>query len=403
MSDTTIEAPADAATPASLSAPQTLLIATACGILAANLYYAQPLVDMIGPSVGLGDAAEGFVVTATQVGYAIGLIFLVPLGDFFESRRLILATMLANIVAIVGMVLTGGVWSFFVAMFLVGCTSTAAQLLVPLAATLTPPERRGSVVGQVMSGLLTGILLARPAASFLADYVGWRGLFILSAVLVLAIGALLWRALPVHRPPQGRSSYPRLIGSLATLIATEPVLRRRAFYHAMLFAAFSMFWTGAPLLLLSPTYGFSSTQVALFALAGVLGVFAAPVAGRLADAGHGTIAAIGAQAAVMIGFVMAWFGDVSFLPLLAAAVVVDLGVQANMVVSQREIFALHPAIRNRLNAVYMATFFLGGALGSALVSPILHYSGWHAFAAVGTAFPAVALVSFLALELRARA
>ena len=352
---------------------------------------------MIGPSVGLGRAAEGLVVTATQVGYAVGLIFLVPLGDFFENRRLILTSMLTNVAAILGVVVTHGASSFFIAMLLVGATSTAAQMLVPLAATLTPPERRGRVVGRVMSGLLTGILLARPAASFLADYIGWRGLFVLSAALIVLIGLALMRILP-ERLPAGRSTYVALIASLGRLVRDEPVLRRRAFYHAMMFAAFSMFWTGAPLLLLSDTYGFTSSDVALFALAGVLGVFAAPVAGWLADHRYGYVTAVAAQATVLAAFALAWFGDLSLAPLVLAAVLLDLGVQANMVISQREIFALHPAIRNRLNAVYMATFFVGGAIGSALVSPTLHYLGWHAFAALGMSFPAVALGSFLLIE-----
>jgi len=399
MSDTAIDAPAEDAPAVTLSGMQIMLIAVACGTLAANLYYAQPLVDMIGPSIGLGNAAEGLIVTATQVGYAIGLIFLVPLGDFFESRRLILLSMLTNVIAILGMVMTSGATSFFVAMFLVGATSTAAQMLVPLAATLTPHHKRGTVVGRVMSGLLTGILLARPIASFLADHIGWRGVFILSAGFIVLIGLALMRVLP-QKQPEARSSYLALIGSLGRLVRDEPVLRRRAFYHAMMFAAFSMFWTGAPLLLLSPAYGFSSTQVALFALAGALGVFSAPLAGWLADRGHGYLASLGAQSAVFVAFLAAYFGNASLGLLILAAILLDLGVQANMVVSQREIFALHPAIRNRLNAVYMATFFAGGAVGSALVSPIIHYFGWHAFAILGMAFPAVAVVAFLLIEKR---
>ena len=399
MTETTAEAPAEDTAPQTLNSTQILLIAIACGALAANLYYAQPLVDMIGPSIGLGKAAEGLVVTATQVGYAAGLVFLVPLGDFFESRRLILISMLTNVVAMLGVVLTRGAASFFAAMLLVGVTSTAAQMLVPLAATLTPPERRGRIVGRVMSGLLAGILLARPAASFLADYIGWRGLFVVSAALIVIIGLALMRFLP-QKPPAARSTYVALIGSLGRLVRDEPVLRRRAFYHAMLFAAFSMFWTGAPLLLLSDTYGFTSSEVALFALAGVLGVFAAPVAGWLADHRFGYVTAAGAQATVLVAFALAWFGDRSLVVLVLAAVLLDLGVQANMVISQREIFALHPAIRNRLNAVYMATFFTGGAIGSALVSPTLHSLGWHAFAALGMAFPAVAVACFLLIERR---
>lgn len=385
-----------------LTGVQTLLIAIASGALAANLYYAQPLVDLIGPSVGLGKAAEGLIVTASQIGYAVGLIFLVPLGDFFESRRLIATTMATNIVALAVMVATSGSWAFFAAIFAVGATSTAAQLLVPLAASLTPPERRGAVVGRVMSGLLGGILLARPVGSFLAEFVGWRGVFMLSGVFIALLTLALLKVLPRH-PPHARSSYGALIRSLGTLMANEPVLRRRTFYHSMMFAAFSLFWTGAPLLLLSNVYNFTQGDVAVFALAGALGVLAAPVAGHLADRGHTRIGTIAALATAIIAFVSAYFGNLSLAALVVAAVLIDLGVQGNMVISQREIFALHPSIRNRLNSVYMATFFMGGALGSALTSPTLHYFGWHAFAILGIAFPVISLSAFLVLEGRAKA
>lgn len=385
--------------PAGLTALQTVLIALAGGVLVANLYYAQPLVDMIGPSVGLGKAAEGLIVTASQLGYAAGLIFLVPLGDFFESRRLIATVMGANVLALVVMVLTRGESAFFAAIFAVGLTSTAAQMLVPLAATLTPPERRGAVVGRVMSGLIAGILLARPVGSFLAEYAGWRGVFSLSAALVVLLTLGLLKVLP-RNPPHARSSYGAVIGSLGRLILDEPVLRRRAFYQSMMFAGFSIFWTGAPLLLLSPVYGFTQTGVALFALAGALGVLAAPVAGHIADRGHGYRGTIAALSFGILAFVAAFFGDLSLAALVAAALLIDLGAQANLVISQREIFALHPAIRNRLNSVFMATFFLGGALGSALTSPTLHYLGWHAFALLGVAFPLVALVVFPMIERR---
>lgn len=380
-----------------MSAIQTFTIAVACGVLAANLYYAQPLIGMIGHAVGLGDGVAGLVVTATQLGYALGLIFLVPVGDFVENRRLIVATVAVNVLSLAGLVVSSDATGFFIAMVAVGCSSTAAQLLIPLAASMTPPARRGAVVGRVMSGLLTGILLARPVASFLAGAIGWRGVFIVSAVLIALIGLALARTLP-DREQHSRSSYFALIASLGRLLVDEPVLRRRGFYHAMMFAAFSLFWTGAPLLLLSPAYGFSQDEVALFALAGVLGVFAAPVAGYLADRGHGFATTAAALATGILAFALALFGETSFIALVAAAVLIDLGVQANMVVSQREIFALAPSIRNRLNAVYMATFFAGGALGSALTSPTIHYFGWYAFAALGIAFPAIALIAFLVID-----
>ncbi|MEF2553437.1 MFS transporter [Aurantimonas sp. A2-1-M11] len=394
-------APDDAAEtparPAGLGPVLTVFFAFACGALAANLYYAQPLVALIGRDTGLSVAAESAIVTVVQIGYAIGLVLLVPLGDVVENRRLILWTMAANLVALAGLALAPGLTSLFAAMLFVGISSTAAQMLVPLAANLAPPEERGAVVGNVMSGLLAGILLARPAASFLADQVGWRGVFGLSGALVAALMVAGLILLPQRRP-QGTRGYGALIASLGQLFLRQPVLRRRGLYHAAMFGAFSLFWTAAPIILLREPYGFSPTGVALFALAGVLGVLAAPVAGRLADRGHTRIGTIAAIATVVLAFVAALFGEASLAALVAAGILIDLGVQANLVFGQREIYQLDAGIRNRLNAVYMTTFFLGGALGSALTSPVLETFGWTGICIIGIAMPGVALAYFLVAD-----
>lgn len=377
---------------AGLGPTLTFLFALSCGALAANLYYAQPLVSLIGADIGLPVAAESSIVTLSQIGYAIGLVFLVPLGDLLENRTLILVTMAANVVSLAGLALAPGLAALFAGMLVVGATSCAAQMLVPLAANLAPEEERGAVVGNVMSGLLGGILLARPISSFLADYVGWRGVFGLSAGLigVLALASL---ALLPRRVPAGERGYWSLIGSLGKLFVREPVLRRRGLYHAAMFAAFSLFWTAAPIILLQDPFDFTPSGVALFALAGVLGVFAAPVSGRLADRGYSRIGTIAALSMVIAAFVVATYGT-SLAALVFAAVVVDLGVQANLVFGQREIYRLAPDIRNRLNAVYMTTFFLGGAVGSALASPVLQQFGWLGVCVLGMAMPAAALAYF---------
>lgn len=373
------------------------LFAFACGALAANLYYAQPLVALIADSMGLSASVESSIFTAAQLGYALGLVLFVPLGDIVENRRLILATMALNVVSLVGLALAPGLATLFAMMLVVGVTSTAAQMIVPLAASLAPAEERGAVVGNVMTGLLAGIMLARPVSSFLADHLGWRGVFGASAVLVagLTVAALF---LVPRRTPQGRHGYFQLIGSLAVLQAREPVLRRRSICHAAMFGVFSVFWTAAPILLLRQ--GYSPSAVALFALAGVSGVLAAPVAGRLADRGHGYLGSSVAISFGILAFVIAWFGETSFWLLVAAGIVIDLGVQANMVFSQREIFQLDDKIRSRLNAAYMTSFFLGGALGSALTSPILEHFGWTGICLLGGLVPLAALGYFAVAEPR---
>ena len=372
----------------------TVLLALACGALAANLYYAQPLVALMGQGVGLSVSSQSVIVTVTQIGYAVGLVLLVPLGDIFENRKVILITMAANVASLIGMALAPGLFALFALTLIVGVTSCAAQMLVPLAAHLAPEKARGQVVGNVMSGLLGGILLARPVSSFLADYVGWRGVFGLSAALVLVLLAGAYFLLPT-REPQGERGYGALIKSLGSLFMSKPVLRRRGLYHAAMFATFSLFWTGAPIILLGDPYNYSHTQVALFTLTGVFGVFAAPIAGRLADRGHTWLGTVLAMSVVVVALVCALFGGASLGALIAAGILIDLGVQANLVFGQREIYQLDASIRNRLNAVYMTTFFLGGAFGSAVTSPVLEAFGWKTVCAIGIAMPAAALAYFL--------
>ena len=374
-----------------------ILLALACGALAANLYYAQPLVALMGQGVGLSVSSQSFLVTVTQIGYAIGLVLLVPLGDIFENRKVILVTMAANVVSLIGMALAPGLFALFAMTLIVGVTSCAAQMLVPLAANLAPEKARGQVVGNVMSGLLGGILLARPVASFLADYVGWRGVFGLSSATVLGLLACAFFLLPT-REPKGERGYRALIRSLGSLFLSEPVLRRRGLYHAAMFATFSLFWTGAPIILLGAPYDYSHTQVALFTLTGVFGVVAAPIAGRLADRGHTWLGTVLAMSVVVVALVCALFGKASLAALIAAGVLIDFGVQANLVFGQREIYQLDAAIRNRLNAVYMTTFFVGGAFGSAVTSPVLDAFGWKAVCAIGIAMPAAALAYFLVAD-----
>ncbi len=381
---------------AGLGPTLTFLFALSCGALAANLYYAQPLVSLMGSDIGLPVAAESSIVTLAQIGYAIGLAFLVPLGDLLENRALILSTMAANVVSLAGLALAPGLTTLFAGMLVVGATSCAAQMLVPLAANLAPEDQRGAVVGNVMSGLLGGILLARPISSFLADYIGWRGVFGLSAG-VIAVLALASLALLPRRVPGGERGYWSLIRSLGRLFVEEPVLRRRGLYHAAMFASFSLFWTAAPIILLQEPFDFTPSGVALFALAGVLGVFAAPVSGRLADRGYTRIGTIAALSMVVAAFLVATWGT-SLAALVIAAVAIDLGVQANLVFGPREIFQLAPNIRNRLNAVYRTTFCLGGALGSALASPVLEHFGWLGVCVIGMAMPAAALVYFALVD-----
>ncbi len=370
------------------------LLAVSCGIIVANIYYAQPLVGVIGPDVGLSAHAASLIVSLTQLGYAAGLLFLVPLGDIVENRKLMVLTVAASIPALLLTGLAHNGAMLLVAAALTGLTSVAVQMLIPLAAHLTPEARRGRVVGTVMSGLLLGILLSRPISSMIADLYSWRVVFFLSAALMAAMTVVLRFTLPQRVPVAGHH-YGTLLLSLLTLPLKLPPLRQRAAYQAAAFGAFSLFWTGVPLYL-SQHFGYTQRGIAVFALVGAAGALIAPVAGRLADRGHSNIGTVGALLSITASFGLAWLGAVihSVVLLALAGVALDAGVQCNLVIGQRTIYMLHANMRSRLNGVFMAIFFAGGAAASAMTSSLLIHDGWGGLCAVGAALPVLALAYF---------
>ena len=381
-----------------LSPGMTWLLAVAVGVVVANLYYAQPLVGPIAAATGLAPGAAGLIVTLTQVGYCLGLLFIVPLGDMLENRRLAITLLLANACALAVAALSANPLSFLLAALAIGLTSVTTQVLVPIAAHLSAPERRGQTVGTVMSGLLLGIMLSRPIASLVADAFGWHAIFGLSATLTVGLACVLRWRLP-RRQPQAAMPYPQLLASLLHLLRTTPILRRRAAYQFCIFGAFSLFWTTVPLYLASPAFGLSQTGIAIFALVGVAGALASPFAGRRADQGLSRSTTGMAIGAVMLAFAapLLLHGGRQFeLGLLVlAAVVLDMGVAANLVLGQRALFALGAELRARLNALYIAIFFLGGALGSALGGWTYAHHGWSGVLVAGLLLPAIALAFYL--------
>jgi predicted MFS family arabinose efflux permease len=373
------------------------LLAASCGLIVANIYYAQPLVGLIAPSLGIGPRTASLIVTLTQLGYAAGLLLLVPLGDIVENRLLLTVTVLASIPPLLAAALAHSGGLFLGAAFVIGLSSVAVQMLVPLAANLAPDRLRGQVVGNVMSGLLLGVLLARPAASLIADKFGWRAVFFTSAAAMLLLAIVMRAALP-RRVPGANQSYLALLRSLVSLPFSEPLLRRRALYQSAAFGCFTLFWTAAPLLLMQ-TFGYSQAGIALFALVGAAGALAAP----LADREHGQTGTVISLAAIAAAFLLAAWGGLavhSVIALALAGVLLDCGVQANLVFGQRAIYALAPSMRSRLNGVFMAIFFIGGAIGSAATSPILVHFGWAGICMLGFAAPLLALAYFMVAERR---
>lgn len=371
-----------------------LAFAIACGATAANLYYAQPLIGPISQSFALDLSAAGLIVTMLQLGYVLGLVFLVPLGDLVENKRLILVAMGGVVVWLAVAALATQAWIFIVASLLIGITATAAQMILPVAAHLAPEYKRGQIVGTVMSGLLLGILLARPVSTLIAGELGWRVMYWISAAIMLGVLAMLTVALPRRHPKPGLS-YGALIGSLWALLANTPVLKRRAAYQALLFGAFSLFWTAAPFLLQQPPFSLGPIALSLFLLSGAAGALIAPLAGRLADKGHGDAVTFGAIGLVVVCFVLTWIGGRGSLAFLViAGILLDAGTQASLVIGQRAIYALPADIRSRLNAIYIALFFLGGAVGSALAGTAVTHGGFHAVALIGFSFAALTFILF---------
>lgn len=386
--------------PPPMSGAMIAVFAVACGLAVGNLYYAQPLLDTIGRAFGVSEAGASLIVTVTQLGYAAGLVFIAPLGDLLENRRLIATVLCGTVVALLTAAVAPSFGAFIAASLGIGVTSVAAQILVPFAAHLAPAERRGRVVGQVMSGLLTGILLARAAAGVISGAFGWRAVYFISAVLLTLTIVILLRTLP-RRQPALAHGYGELVGSLGRIFREQPVLRRRAAYQSAMFGTFSVFWTSITFLLAGPAYHFSQTQIGVFALAGAAGALFAPIAGRLGDGGHERIVTGGAFLAAAAAFGL-MFLQRHMWALVGGAIVLDLAVQTTLVLGQRTIYALDAAARSRLNTLYIATFFCGGAAGSAAAGFVYAHAGWVGTVCFGTVLPLAAFVLWLT-DLRAPA
>ncbi|MEG3159175.1 MFS transporter [Sphingomonas sp. LB2R24] len=392
MTDTDSKTPE---TSSGMTPALTTVFAVACGMMVANLYYAQALIGEIAPALGLHGSTAGLIVTLTQLGYGAGLLLIVSLADLVENRRLILMMVAGTTVGLIGVVFSTGAMSFLLFSFVTGFCSVGAQIMVPLAAHLAPDAKRGQVIGNIMAGLITGIMLARPLASGLASIAGWRAIFAVSAVAMVALALLLAKMLPERRPSPGLG-YGQILASSFRLLARTPAIRRRTAYQATMFAIFNLFWTAVPLVL-ARQFGLGQGGIALFALAGAGGALTAPIAGRLGDRGYirmGTGIALGS--AILACLVAGWAGAVHMLIVLAlAAVLLDAATQLNQVLGQRVIYSIAPEARGRINAIYMTIVFLGGAAGSMLASFSLYHGGWTATMAVGGVLAVAAFALFL--------
>ncbi len=374
-----------------LSRGTVLLLAAVTGAAVANLYYVQPLLNVIGEDLGVSQGTAGLLVTCAQVGYVVGLALVVPIGDLVERRGLLTLALAASTVSLAACAAAPSFAVLAAALVATGLLSVVAQIVVPLASHLAGPEERGRVVGTVMSGLLIGILLARTISGLLAALGGWRLVFGLAAALMLAMALLLRRRLePV--PPTERIAYGRALGSVLALVRELPVLRQRMALGAIQFAGFSVLWTSLTFLLGGPHYGYSEGVIGLFGLAGVAGASVAPLAGHLADRGHGRLAQSVFLATIVISWGLLRLGDSSLVALLAGIVVFDAGIQGTQISNQAAIYALRPEARSRLTTAYMVSAFVGATIGSALASAVYAAGGWGATCALGAGLAALGLL-----------
>ncbi|MBF8723082.1 MULTISPECIES: MFS transporter [Pseudomonas] len=373
-----------------LSRALILLMATATGLAVASNYYAQPLLHSIAEQFGLDTASAGTIVIAAQLSYGAGLLLLAPLGDMFEQRRLIIC-MVA--IATLGLVISACAPSLpwlLLGTALTGLFSVVAQVLVPMAATLSAPEQRGRAVGTLMSGLLLGILLARTAAGFMAELGGWRSIYVLAAALMALTAIALYRSLPQHHTHAGLK-YPALIGSVFRLFIEEPVLRLRSLLGLLAFSLFALFWTPLAFLLANEPYHYSDAVIGLFGLAGAAGALSANWAGRLADRGQGSLGTTVGLVALLLSWVPLGFAQSSLVALLVGVLLLDLAVQLIHVSNQNAVIVLRPQARTRLNAGYITCYFIGGALGSLLGTQLFQRQGWMGIVTAGLIIGAVAL------------
>lgn len=375
----------------------TLLLAVGGGIVVANLYYAQPLLAPISEALGIAPWAAGIAMTVTQVGYGLGLLLVVPLGDRFENRRLIVATLLVVAGSLLAAGLAANAPLFLAACFSIGVSASVAQILVPYASHLAAPADRGRVVGNVMSGVLLGMMLARPIASLMADAHGWRAVFLGSCAVVTVLALVMALVVPRRTPSDG-FRYRTLFRSLRALLVDHPVLRRRAAIQFCLFGAFTLFWTVIPLLLASSAFGMTQKGIAIFALLGVTGAGAAPLVGWASDRGWGRLGALAGILASVVAFalcLMAGAGHTGLVLLVVAGILLDCGVACSLVVGQRTILTLGSEGRSRVNGLFFSIFYSGGAIGSAVGAWAMVVGGWTLAMGIGLAVVLVALALHL--------
>ena len=376
------------------------IIAISCGSLAANIYYAQPIVQFIAKDLNISSDLSGLLNTFTQIGYGLGLFFIVPMADLFKSKKIIGILIGLTIISLIGTLISTNGIIFLLLTTIIGIGACAAQMLVPLTMRIAPIKETGKYVGKVMSGLLIGIMIARPLSIAIADWFGWRMVFLFSLITLVTVLLLIIKFLPNYEVVSSSNmSYPNLIASMVKLLINTSALQQRAFYHACLFATFSLYWTIMPMLLRSEPLNFSNNEIALIGFVAIAGALLAPTIGKIADKGYIFTMTNVSMALVLLSIVLLFFVQdhslLSVILILISGISIDIGVSGNLLLGQKVIFGLNPEIRNRLNGLYMTIFFLGGAFGSWIGSYSYYKFNSEVTLLIGTALPLIALLVHL--------
>ncbi|MDB9568751.1 MFS transporter [Providencia rettgeri] len=376
---------------AELTTGLTILMAIATGLVVASNYYAQPLLDTIAGQFNLTTNMAGFIVTAAQLGYAAGLLFLVPLGDLFERKRLILTMTFLSALGLLITALSNNIWQILLGTALTGLFSVVAQVLIPLAASIAKPHKRGKAVGMIMSGLLLGILLARTVSGAVAMVGGWRAIYWVAFALLMLLMIVLAIKLPRYHQ-KTNLNYFQLIGSIGRLFFGTPVLAVRASLGALSFANFGLLWTAMAFLLASPPFSYSEGTIGLFGLVGAAGAIMASQAGHLVDKGKGKLITTIGLVLLLLSWIPIGLAKYSLVAFIIGILVLDLAVQAVHVTSQSTLYRILPEARNRLTAGYMTSYFIGGALGSLLSGYAYEHAGWEGVAIAGAILTTLSLI-----------
>jgi len=370
----------------------TLTVAT--GLVVANIYYNQPLLGDIAQAFKVSNGVAGQLAMFTQIGYATGLLFIIPLADMLKRKRMMLIDFAFVVASLLLAASAQQIWVLAISSFLIGLTSVIPQILVAMVAHLAKPEERGKKLGTVMSGLLIGILLSRTLSGFIGEHLGWRAVFYIAAALMILMWIMIALIVPEVEPDY-KGNYSSLMKSLFSLVKQEPKLRLAALRGGLCFACFSAFWTTLTFLLREPPFNEGSAVAGAFGLIGAFGALAASLIGRLSDKISANLLITYTLILLLVSFIIFALFSRSWAGLVIGVILMDMGVQATHIANQSIIFALNPNARNRINTVYMVTYFVGGALGTFLASRMWSTYHWAGVCTIGITLSVIVLVIHL--------